>query len=182
MILNAEIIRHSGLIPPNKDILWDSDSHPTGELTITVWKCFWNKSSCCSLWRRFQESFLENQVKFLLEDVSLDGIYIDQFNQTDLDSNQRHSYYMDDGVSSFFQKGNKSSISFFDSAIGTLSFQENFTKLLSTQSEISVVNSHPIYPDNHNNIYRFGEGFWGFIEQYNNAGKPRRISLLPKAI
>ena len=180
--IESEIIRHSGLIPPNKDILWDSDSHPTGEFNYYG---FENEAFEISLVvvpyeGGFQESFLENQVKFLLEDVGLDGIYIDQFNQTDLDSNQRHSYYMDDGVSSFFQKGNKSSISFFDSAIGTLSFQENFTKLLSTQSEISVVNSHPIYPDNHNNIYRFGEGFWGFIEQYNNAGKPRSDIAIAK--
>ena len=105
-----------------------------------------------------------NQVDFLLDKVGLDGVYVDQFNQADLDSDQTYSYNKYDKWSAKLDPDNLSvEKRFFDTAISTIDFQKEFLNYVSNKSKLVVVNSHPLYEENINNVIRFGEGFWGFL-------------------
>ncbi len=124
-----------------------------------------------------QEKLISEQIYFLLNEVGLDGIYLDQFNQADISFLQRFTYNRDDRVSADIDPKTGQIIrTYTDLALSTIAFQEKIIDKFSNLDSLLVANTYPI--DEYMNrpeIYRFGEGFWSMISTnfYNTKKRPR---------
>ena len=115
----------------------------------------------------YQENFIKQQIKFLIKEVGLDGVYLDQFNQTDISSLQRYSYNEGDGYSAIIDKHSGAVEKHFtDLAISSITFQKELTNYLTNNEIFFVANTFPLDLSlNTSKSLRFGEGFWSMYSE-----------------
>ena len=115
----------------------------------------------------FQENFIIEQIKFLVKDVGLDGVYLDQFNQADISLLQRFSFNGSDGYSAKIDEYSGSiKETFTDLAIRSLTFQKELLSYLNKNKIFFVANTFPLELSLHTpDSLRFGEGFWSMYSQ-----------------
>ncbi len=123
-----------------------------------------------------QEKNIFEQVRFLIDELKMDGIYLDQFNQN-VSSKQRQSYGKNDEISF------DGSSHYEDTLISTEKFQINFLSKLASEGLEVVTNSTTISKNHNSQRYSsFYEGFWEFFsnETWKSNSKPPSSMLVAK--
>ena len=181
-ILSYEKISHEGFsflskrgsnAVLNSDIGWKNDLVLSEDGRVSVEYCLYGKEgnipelniSVEPSSGSYQEQFIYNQIDFLVNTVNLDGIYLDQFNQTDVSDYQRYSYDRNDNLSVDINSSTGAIIRHYnDMALTTLDFQKDIINFTLENDIRLVANTFPVSLELHDKrIMRFGEGFWSMI-------------------
>ncbi len=121
--------------------------------------------------KSYQSKYLRDQIDFLLDDVSLDGVYIDQFNLSfSADSFQRYSFSGWDGSSALINHDTgKIDRKYKDAGFISIKERAKIINYLLSRNAVVVLNTYPasVEMENYPTVMRFGEAFWPF---YSSKG------------
>jgi hypothetical protein len=134
----------------------------------------------------YQSKYLREQIDFLLDDVSLDGVYIDQFNLSfPADSFQRYSFSGWDGSSALInQNTGKIDRKYKDAGFLSIKERAKILDYLLSRNAVVVLNTYPasVEMENYPTVMRFGEAFWPFYSSkgWEANGIPNYSALVAK--
>jgi hypothetical protein len=136
--------------------------------------------------KSYQSKYLQDQINFLLDDVSLDGVYIDQFNLSfPEDSFQRYSFSGWDGSSALInQDTGKIDRKYKDAGFSSIKERVKIIDYLLSRNAVVVLNTYPASAEmeSYPTVMRFGEAFWPFYASkgWEAHGIPNYSALVVK--
>ncbi|HUT73208.1 MAG TPA: hypothetical protein VM221_00025 [Armatimonadota bacterium] len=129
-----------------------------------------------------QHKYWLDQARFLLEDVGLDGLYIDQFSLA-FNDEQRYSYHAWDGTTvDIAPATGRIAARYTDGALVSIGAQESLVEYVLSKGRYMVANTFPASPEMQSlRVHRFNESEWNIDPLGWRAGTEPPLASYPCA-